>query len=278
MARNKKKITLLVLLTTFLVSSGLALNIDVNIGEITDHNIVETNYKDEVDTYQHLNFTLENTGSTGCTFQAGLETEVNGEERTAWSDPIQLWPGDSSFLEIDKVYENYTGTVNGTLFLEHCYQTEEIEDVEFEVTENSLTQEADELEQIETETLSATESNVHISSEVEEAQLIPKESPSMWRTSSGMINESESVLNYDTQIFRSDQILDYYVMQNGEIIGQTQIDLESEETILDILKNNVLELVLLLSIIANVGLVVKMKQLEPKKLVNKIKSLNNRKL
>jgi len=270
---NKIKTSLLILSILFLASTAYSLSLDVHIGEITQYDTVQIQKMDDVEHRQEVNFTLENTGSIGCTFQAGLETEIDGEENVAWSEPVQLWPGDSTFMQINDVYQNKTSTANATLFLDYCYQTDELENFQYEIDaplddENNQTS-----SEIETSTLTSSETQANISSDLEEAILVPKDSPSMWRTSSATIENGQSTLNYDTQIFDENQVLTYYVLQDGELLGETQVQLAPETGIVGTIQENIVGIILVLSVVLNVLFIT---QKEPKKLLNTIKPLNRK--
>lgn len=271
MVTNTFKITINLLIILIIAGSGATLSLDVNIDEITQYDTVQIQHKEEIENLQEINFTIENTGSLGCKFQAGLETNINGTEQLAWSKPAQLWPGDSQDMEIKQIHENQRGTADARLFLEYCYQTETLENLTYNIDQDSTAEQENQTtktEDIETTTTATTENQSNITTEIENATLVPKETPSMWRASASTIENGQTTINYDTQIFDPEETLKYYILQNEEIVGETTVKLTPETGLLDTVQKHLLEIILILSILFNLLLLT---QTNTEKLLTNIK-------
>lgn len=252
----RAKTLILTLIILFAIPTATSLSLDIRIAEVTSYDTVEIDYKEEVNHMQEINFTLENTGAIGCTYQAGAQFNTSEEEKIAWSDPYPLWSGDSQFIQIREVFENKTETVPTELFIEYCGKTESLENFEFQVNN---AQSFDESEEIHAETLEADSTSANLEINQDSGYLVPKEEPSLWKTSSVEINNQQAQINYNPPIFREETIQYYILNEQGEAIGQTTVDLETSETLITTIRQNILWIILAISAILNVVLALKHK-------------------
>ena len=235
-----------ILVLFFPVASGLTFEVDV--AELTDHSIKDLNHSDEVETVQEINGTIENIGSIGCTYRLKAEFEQGNETFERFSSPYSLWQGDYIRGEILYVPMNYTGTVDTDLSVTYCGQEKNVSSFSFNVTENTLPE-----QEMESRTVEASEDSATV--ELEEGEkLVPEEEPSYWKTSSAEINNRSAQIEYDAPIFEASETITYSVLEDEEVIGRTEVQLEPEHTLTEKLwkqRMKILGGLLLLSVLGN---------------------------
>ncbi len=252
MARHKIKIlSLVAFAAVFFTGQAASLEFLVDIHGVTEHAIYDLHYHNRTDSYQTINLTLENPGSVGCTYRMAAEFESNGTREVAWSEPYALWPGDTSLAQV-RYLPGSNGTVPFNLTLQYCGQQEQIETGEFHAEmprENNET--------VESRTRSVNSSAATLTLEADSGVLIPEESPPGWKVSSARIEGSRTDVKYDAPIFSPATNLTYKVIDSeGEVLGETKVRLEPQPTAVEIIRENMLEIFLLLSVVLNIYLLI----------------------
>ena len=247
-----------VLLLCFSVS---ALDFNVDVAEIVSSSEYDLSYLNETDTVQTVEMSIENRGSIGCEYRLRGEFEYDDETFTRYSSPHQLWQGSYTDAEINFIPMNYTGTVEASIYNEFCDEEKHVEDFTFNVTENTVSNET-----VESETVSVTETDSNVSiNDVEQGLLVPEEEPSFWKTSSASINNSEATLHYDAPIFRHGENITYTVLNSeSEVVGSTEVWLNTEETFMDKVRDNLEYLVILALVLLVSGLLLERRKLTEK--------------
>lgn len=252
-----------------LLPLGMSLSFQVDVAEVTDHSIKNFDYSEEIEHVQEINGTVENVGSIGCAYRFKAVFEQGNDTFERFSAPTGLWQGAYNDLGLYYAPMNYTGLVDTTVYLDYCGQEEEIESFAFNVTEKTLPG-----GEVESRTKESNSSGATV--EVSQGELlIPEEAPSYWKTGSAEVtSEGISNIEYDAPIFTQSNTITYSVVENGEIIGRTEVSLEPEPDLLEALKNRQTELLLTLlglSVLGNLLILLK-----GTGLTRKIKSLKQR--
>ncbi|MFT4892381.1 MAG: hypothetical protein ACI8Z7_000153 [Candidatus Nanohaloarchaea archaeon] len=235
----------------FAVSGASALQVDINIQEITDHGAYEFDYRDNVTSFQEMNVTVENLGSIGCTYRMRAVLEGENFSEIAHSEGYELWPGDTALMTVRHLPLNYTGKVQSDVYLNYCGQEKLIEQVNYSIENRQSTNNT-----LESETLEANASGARIrTEEVQEGVMIPEETPAGWEVSSSMVEEGVASASYSAPIFDKRRNITYSVVRpDGELVGTTDVNLNPEITVTEMLKDNVWKILLLISLMFNLGL------------------------
>jgi len=237
-----------------LLPAASGLTFDVEVAELTDHSIKDINYSEEVENVQEIDGTVENIGSIGCTYRLKAEFEQGNQSFERFSSPYSLWQGDYSFMDINYIPMNYTGTVDTNLSVTYCGQEKPVDNFSFNVTEKTLPE-----QEMKSRTVEASEKNAEIEIEGGEV-LVPEQKPSYWKTSSAEIVNNTAEIEYDAPIFDPGETITYSVVENGSVIGRTEVGLEAEPTLMEELweqRMKILGGLLILSILGNVLLFMK---------------------
>ncbi len=249
------------LLTFLILSTGLtsALSFNVDVAEETDHTVKDLNYSEKVAVNQKITGVVDNIGSIGCSFRFKGEFTQGNQTFERYSAPHSLWAGANSEIELNYIPMNYTGLVDTNLSIEYCGQEKEVESFEFNVTEKTLPG-----AEIDSRTVEADENQASI--ELSSGDLlVPEESPSYWKLGSAEIINGSATVDYDAPIFSDGEKLRYTVLQDGEIVGTTEVSLKPEPTRWEKALNYRLEAaigLLILSFIGNILLFLERKGIE----------------
>lgn len=249
MAQDKVLALLTVLL--LLAGTGAAVSFDVSIGAVTDHELHWVQHRNTTDALQHINGTLENIGSIGCTYRLEAEFDHGETTFTRYSQPYQLHPGENEVARLYYVPLNHTGMVNTTLSVRYCDQKHQEASFSFNVTEREV------LERnatVNATTLSAGEERASIRADVDGDLLVPREAPPYWKVSAAELEDGQATVEYDAPIFSESETLEYTVLNrtSGDVTGTVRVDLEERPpTIIERLRENAVLIALLISLLIN---------------------------
>lgn len=246
----RKRLTLL-FVVLFFISTASALNFEMEIDALTDSSEYGIEYRNNT-TVQEINTTVLNGGSIGCQFRLKGEFEYANQTQTRYSNPYALFPGAEETMHLYFIPENYTGEVETTLYTEYCGQEKQIKQFNFTSPESVMANST-----IESKTRSVNSNSSRINIDSEDGRLVPKEAPAYWKTGSTEIINGTATVEYDAPIFREGENLTYTVIDNkNNVIGETEVYLRAEKTIWDRLENNLLMILLVISVAANLLLVI----------------------
>jgi hypothetical protein len=222
------KIAALVTFSIFLLGSASGLAFNVQIDALTSASVKDINYKEQVDGVQSINSSVENTGSIGCSYRLKTDYSYKNSSFERYSSAYPLWPGEEDRARIDFLVENYTGAVQGNLSLEYCGQEQKVSNFSFNTSNITVEREYS------SKTIDSNSSAAKIRiEELDEALLVPVEAPPYWKTASEEVQEGKAVIEYEAPIFDSRENISYAVVQNGEVLGETTVELEYEKTLWD---------------------------------------------
>lgn len=204
------------------IASGLELSVDI--ADSTSHDITEIDYEQDISNLQEIDFSVENTGSIGCKYQAKAVFEDDNMTEEAWSDAESLWPGDSKELELRHVFSNHTGEADSTVYITYCGQEIEVETFDFDLDAEVV----DDDTEIRSNVVEFNQSSAVVRVDSEEGYLVPVDSPGLWRASTSQIDSEKAVVNYNPPIFR-ERSIEYYVVGNGQVQGVTEVDISEPE-------------------------------------------------
>ncbi len=246
-----RKRTTFLLVFVFMISTVSALQFDVGIGALTDSSEYGIEYRDNT-TVQQVNTTVLNGGSIGCQFRLKGEFKYANQTQTRYSSPYAMFPGSEEMMQLYFIPENYTGQVETTLYTQYCDQTKQIKQFNFTSPESVIANNT-----IESTTRSVNTTSTRINIEAESGRLVPKEAPAYWKTGSAEVVNGTATVEYDAPIFQEGKNLSYTVIDHrNNIVGETEVYLKAEETLLDRLQNNVYKILLSLSVAFNLALVI----------------------
>lgn len=248
---DKAKVLLLLIILAVLVSSASALLYRVDVDDSLNHSSFDLQYRNQTDTLQVVSSTVTNTGSVGCEYRLKAEIYTNGEQATHYSKGYELWPGRTERMQLKFISGNASGMIETDLYLEYCGKQESLETFSFndtgaEVTNNS----------IDSTTIEASEKGAEARLPVKEAILVPIETPPYWKVSSTEVNQSRAEFSYNAPIFNEREQVRFAVMNRSteEIIGETTVQLEAEESVLQTISQNIESLALAASLLLNLAL------------------------
>lgn len=178
-------------------------------------------------------FSVENTGSISCMYQAAAVYNGSDSQNEVWSSSEPLMPGESTQLETNNIISN-TSEAEGQVAITFCENQEIIETGEFEL--NNSAEEYSEYEEIESLTMEASSTEAGVTVDVDEGLMIPARSQGLWRLSSHEIEDGTVKIDYRPEVY-SEQVHEYYIVQDGEVVGVTEVDLSDSPTIFERIGN-----------------------------------------
>ena len=246
-----KKRLFLLIAVLFLASAASALQFDVNVNALTESSEYGVEYKNNT-TVQQVNTTVLNGGSIGCTFRLKGEFQYANQTRTRYSSPYKMFPGAERTMQLHFIPENYTGQVETTLYNQYCDQEKEIKKFNFTSPESVMANKT-----IESETLDVNDTASNVRIEADQGRLVPKEAPPYWKTGSAEIVNGTTTIKYEAPIYTEGENITYTVLNSqNKLVGETEIHLKVEETMLDKIENNFFKILLGLSVAANIAFVI----------------------
>jgi|AntRauMinimDraft_2_1070382.scaffolds.fasta_scaffold00551_3 hypothetical protein len=246
----KEKIIFLTAIV-FLISTASALQFGVEIGALTDSSEYGTEYRNNT-AVQQINTTILNAGSVGCEFRLKGEFEYANQTQIRYSSPYALFPGSEAMMQLYFIPENYTGQVDTTLYSEYCGQEKLIKEFNFSSPESVVSNNT--MESI-TRSVGTTSSIIDIESE--NGRFVPKEAPAYWKVGSADIVNGTATIEYDAPIFREGENLTYTVLDSrNNIVGETEVYLKAENTLIDRLEENLYKILFGVSAIFNLIFVI----------------------
>jgi type 1 fimbria pilin len=246
----RKKLTLL-LIVLFSISAASGLNFELEVDALTESSEYGIEYRNNT-TVQQVNTTVLNGGSIGCQFRLKGEFRYANQTQTRYSNPYALFPGAETKMQLYFIPENYTGQVETMLYTEYCGQEKQLKQFNFSSPESVI---ANNTIESTTQSVNSTGSSIQIDSS--DGRLVPKEAPAYWKTGSTQITNGTATIEYDAPIFQEGENLTYTVIDNqNNIVGETEVYLKAEKTIWDRLENNLLMILLGISVAANLALVI----------------------
>lgn len=243
--------TTVLMLIVFLTSTVAALQFDVSVDALTESSEYGFEYKNNT-TVQQINTTVLNGGSIGCQFRLKGEFQYANQTQTRYSSPYAMFPGAEEMMQLYFIPEKYTGEVETTLYAEYCGQEKQIKQFNFTSPEPVISSST-----IESETLSVNSTGTQVDVDLEDGRLVPKEAPPYWKTGSAEVVNGSATVDYDAPIFQEGKNLTYTVLdQRNNIVGETEVYLKAEETLLDKLESNLFKILLGISVLVNFGFVI----------------------
>lgn len=209
-------------------STAFGLVFSVQVEDVTEHSFKGLEFKEEVQTAQRINGTVENIGSIGCKYRLKGEFERGNDTVTRYSSPASLFQGGFADFELYYVPMNYTGEVDTSLYIDYCGQEKHLEDFTFNVTENTVAE-----EEVSSRTREVTEREATIETDMQEGVLVPEEAPVYWRTGAATIKDGEATVEYQAPIFNENEVIKYTVVDDGEVVGTTEVSLQEDPTVLE---------------------------------------------
>lgn len=250
MARYKVFAASLALL--FMFSTASSLRVDINIEEMTDYGAYDFQYKENVESFQKMNVTVENLGSIGCTYKMRAVLKGENISEVEYSRGYELWPGDTALMTVRHLPLNYSGEVQGDIYVNYCGQEQLIGQANYTIENRQAVNDT-----VETETVNVDSRGAEIRTEdIQEGYMLPEEVPPGWEASSSKFEEGITEVSYDAPIFDSRQNLTYKVVNSGgELVGETRINLNPEKDITEILGENIWKILFVVSLLLNLGLI-----------------------
>ncbi len=243
---------LLIILCGFAATAG-ALAFNVGVAPDIDHAVHNLSHQDETGSLQTVTATVENAGSVGCTYRMDATVRQDGDTATRSSAPRPLFPGAAADVSLPFIAYNTTGPVDVTVNLTYCERTVTLDTFTYEMTGRVLN--ASTMEST-TETVSTEAATVSLP--VDDALLVPRDAPPLWHPAPASVVNGTATVRYDPPLFNDARTLQYSVVNrtSGALIAETSIALQAEETWQDRLLAMKWQLLLALSLLANLALLL----------------------
>lgn len=248
---DKLKIVLLLISSLILVSSASALLYQVDVDASLNHSSFDLDYRNKTDTLQVVSSSVTNTGSVGCTYRLRADISRNSTEASHYSRGYELWPGETAAMNLRFISGNTTGQIQTQIYLEYCGENENIGDFTFNDTQSEQLNST-----VDSRTTEATATGAEAKLPVRQGILVPVETPSYWKVSSAEINDSKASLDYEPTLFRSQEKIVFAVLNksNEDVIGSTNVDLETSKPVFDVILDNLEYILLVASLFVNIAL------------------------
>lgn len=207
-----------------MVSLAQSLDLSVQISDTVDYRV------DDFESVKNnelisSDFTVENTGSISCIYQAVAVFNNSDNQKEFWSSSEPLRPGESTQLNLYSVFPNSTENFDGQVSITFCENEKILDTSEFNI--NSSAEEYRELDSL---TMKASEREAEITLDLDQGLIVPVRSPGMWRLSSHEVENGEVQIKYRPEVY-SEETHEYFVVQDGEVIGVTEVDLSERPTL-----------------------------------------------
>lgn len=213
-----------------LISFAQSLDLNVQISDTADYRVGDFG-SDKNKNLISFDFSVENTGSLSCKYQAVTTINDSRGQKEVWSTSKPLMPGESTRLEVNNAIPNTTGDVKAQVAITFCEKEKVLETQQFNF--NSSISEYNEIESL---TMDASNREAGITLDIDNGLLVPVNSPGMWRLSSHRVENGEVKIRYRPEVY-SEETHNYYVVQNGEVVGVTEIDLSERPKLGEKIRN-----------------------------------------
>ncbi len=249
---DKRKIVLLLIACILLVSGASSLLYKVDVDASLNHSSFDLNYRNTTDTLQVVSSSVTNTGSVGCTYRLRADIQRNTTDITHYSRGYELWPGETAAMKLRFISGNATGQIPVQIHLQYCGQEENLEEFTFQNTKSEQVNGT-----IDSRTTEATDTGAKATFSVSRGVLVPLDTPPYWKVSSADINESEANIDYEPTLFRSEEEIEFAVLNksNENVVGRTTVELEPQTSLLNEIRQKLDILLLATSLLVNIALV-----------------------
>lgn len=220
MAKLEKALPLLLVLV--FVSTAAAFELSVVVDPLKNVSVKGLEY-DNSSQVQDVVLNLDNTGSVGCTYRVKAVSEYNNTFYEHYSKEYPIWPGSNSDVDMSFALANKSGQVNTSLFISYCDGEQFLESF------NWTSEPVGTINEVNSETLSASETSVKAEFSRENGSLVPVETPPYWKVSSAKIENSTAELTYNPSIFKETNLTYAVTNEEGSIIGKTEVSLKDPE-------------------------------------------------
>lgn len=264
MVRPEIKALLITVLALFIIASASAVSFKVQVSDITGYNSVDLSHGVN-NSIINVNTTVRNTGSIGCNYRLSAVFHTENETDQAWSSPHPLFPGASSFIELNHVVYNYTGQVNASVGVSYCGEERDIGNFTLHVNQNKTVNNS-----ISSDIVQMNSSSAKLKTDIKEGILIPDEVPAGWKASSSSIDNGKASIEFEPTIFHPEREISYFVLnKEGEVEGTTTISLNHSPGIMERVFENRFKILLALSVLINLALLFSLRS----SIVSRLKAL-----
>lgn len=228
MAGIQKKVPILILL--LLTSSATALELDISLDAESKADVSDTKFSSNFTDVFEANASVYNSGSFECRYRlrADINETNSNETYEAYSRSASLWPGEFERLNVYYSPKNYTGEIEGNLYIEFCGREELVKEFNASSTEPTTAN----------NTLSLKEKEVNQSSarfnlNKSKTLLIPREKPDFWKVGYAEVENSTGILDYEMPFENFERNITYLAVNktSKEPLGLVESDLQVDETL-----------------------------------------------
>ena len=251
MVTSKRKTVLLTGIIFLLTATAVGLSFNVGVRDEAEVSTSLFEYNEEVDSLQNFSASVENPGSVGCKYRLKVDYETDNESHTFYSNPEPLLPGQERQVDIKTLPGEENRTWRGNVSVDFCGNEKVIDTFEYNQTQSV----EDDWKMLESQVVEVTDTSATIKTEKEDLLLLPKDVPPHWKVSYAESVGDEAVINYDPYLFEEGRKLEFIAFNetSGRIVGNTEFRAEQPEpTLQDLVVENLLNGLLVLSIIANI--------------------------
>ncbi|EGQ43273.1 MAG: hypothetical protein J07AB43_12630 [Candidatus Nanosalina sp. J07AB43] len=253
MVETKNIILGLALLLFVVPVAGIGFAVDIE--PTANQNTKDLQVKNNFSHVFELNASVFNSGSFECRyrFRAEINETGSGDEFTAYSKAVPIPPGAFDRVKVFASPYNYTGMIRGELFIEYCDKTENVTTFKANSTERTVLNNTLQLDET---SVNSTQARAEL--DVDNALLIPRDSPKFWKVGSTEVENGTTYLDYRMPFRNFNRNITYAAFNSstGKPIGTVKADLKVERDFIDKVFEKKYQIGLALSFLLNIALLV----------------------
>lgn len=251
MAKAKNVVLGIALLCVVVPVASIGFEVDVE--STANQDVKDLQVKNNFSHVFEINASVFNSGTFECRYRlrADINETESGDSFTAYSKATPLAPGVFHRIEVFASPYNYTGVIRGELFIEYCDKTESITTFEANSTERTTFNNTLQLDET---SVNSTQAKAKL--DVDDALLIPRDSPKFWKVGSTKVENGSTYLDYRMPFRNFNRNITYAAFNSstGKPLGTVKADLEVDRDFIDRVFERRYQIALALSLLLNIAL------------------------
>jgi len=267
----KAKNTASILILFLLISSVAAMEFDVGVKPDVRHAALDVQIKQNFSNVFEVNASVRNIGSFECRYRlrADINETKSDQSYKAYSRSAALWPSGIDRLKVYASPKNYTGPIEGNLYIQYCGKEKLVKNFTSKSTSNTTVENTLSLNET-----SIEERKTEADLNVNETLLVPREYPTFWKVGYANVENFNTTLDYEMPYVNYNRNITYTAFNSSshEPLGTVKADLqveekeEKEKSLLQKVKDNKYKVGLVSSVILNLSLLLLLLRLKGLKL------------
>lgn len=224
MVEAKKSVCLLVLI---LLSTSVVFGLDLDIGISADidHSVKDFQYTENFTDVFEINASVRNRGSFECRYRlrADINETESRENYKAYSRASPLLPSGTDRLKVYASPKNYTGPIEGNLYIEYCGREVLVQNFTSKSIEPTVSEDNFSLNET-----SVSERETEADLDINETLLVPQEYPAYWKVGHAVVDDFNTTLDYEMPFVNYDRNITYTAFNKTTMkpIGKVKADLQ----------------------------------------------------